>query len=186
MKEDIVKCISVLQNGGLILYPTDTVWGIGCDATNPEAIEKVFALKGRISSKALITLVGSDSMLERTVVDMPNIAWDLLDAATSPLTLIYDKVKGIAENAIAEDGSCGIRLTNDVFCQQLIQRFGKPIISTSANQSGEATPMTFSEIDQHILKGVDFVVNFRQNEHTKKKASNIIKLQNNGAIKIIR
>jgi L-threonylcarbamoyladenylate synthase len=120
------------------------------------------------------------------VVDMPPIAWDLIDAATSPLTIIYDKVKGISEIAIAEDGTCGIRLTDDPFCKQLIQRFGKPIISTSANQSGEPTPMTFSEIDKHILKGVDFVVNFRQNEHNKKTASNIIKLQNNGAIKIIR
>lgn len=186
MKEDISKCLTVLQNGGLILYPTDTVWGIGCDATNSEAIKKIYSLKGRISSKALITLVGSEIMLERTVIDIPEIAWELIEAATSPLTIIYDKVKGISNNAVAEDGSCGIRLTSDSFCKQLIQRFGKPIISTSANQSGQATPMTFSEIDQHILKGVDFVVNFRQNERTKKTASNIIKLQNNGAIKIIR
>ena len=186
MKDDLLKCLSVLQNGGLILYPTDTVWGIGCDATNTEAIEKIYALKGRKSSKALITLVATDVMLERTVVDMPPIAWDLIDAATRPLTIIYDRVKGISDTAIAEDGTCGIRLTDDTFCKQLIQRFGKPIISTSANQSGEATAMTFSEIDKHILKGVDFVVNFRQNEHNKKTASNIIKLQNNGAIKIIR
>ena len=186
MKDDLSKCLSVLQNGGLILYPTDTVWGIGCDATNSEAIKKIYALKGRKSSKALITLVASDIMLERTVVDMPPIAWDLIDAATSPLTIIYDKVKGISEIAIAEDGTCGIRLTDDPFCKQLIQSFGKPIISTSANQSGELTPMTFSEIDKQILKGVDFVVNFRHNEHNKKTASNIIKLQNNGAIKIIR
>ena len=186
MKEDISKCLTVLQSGGLILYPTDTVWGLGCDATNSVAIEKIYALKGRISSKALITLVGSEIMLERTVVDMPSIAWDLIEAATNPLTIIYDKVNGISKTAIAEDGTCGIRLTSDPFCKQLIQRFGKPIISTSANQSGQPTPMTFSEIDQHILKGVDFVVNFRQNENNKKTASNIIKLQNNGAIKIIR
>lgn len=186
MKEDLSKCLSILQSGGLILYPTDTVWGIGCDATNSEAIEKIYALKGRKSSKALITLVASDVMLERIVVDIPTIAWDLIDAATCPLTIIYDKVKGISEIAIAEDGTSGIRLTNDLFCKQLIQRFGNPIISTSANQSGEPTPMIFSEIDKHILKGVDFVVNFRQNEHNKKTASNIIKLQNNGVIKIIR
>ena len=186
MKEDLSKCLTVLQNGGLILYPTDTVWGIGCDATNSDAIKKIYDLKGRITSKALITLVSSEVMLERTVVDIPSIAWDLIDAATSPLTIIYDKVKGISDTAIAEDGTCGIRLTDDSFCKQLIQRFGKPIISTSANQSGQPTPMIFSEIDEHILKGVDFVVNFRQNENDKKTASNIIKLQNNGAIKIIR
>ena len=186
MKEDIQNCLNTLREGGIILYPTDTVWGIGCDASNPQAIQKIFDLKGRTSSKALITLVGSEVMLERTVINMPEIAWDLIESTNRPLTLIYDEVKGIAPNAIAEDGSCGIRLAKDTFCQQLIQRLGKPIISTSANISGEETPKDFRSISDTILKGVDFVVNYRQNEATSQKSSNIIKLKNNGEIKIIR
>ena len=186
MKEDIQNCLNTLREGGIILYPTDTVWGIGCDASNPQAIQKIYDLKGRTSSKALITLVGSEVMLERTVLNMPEIAWDLIKSANRPLTLIYDEVKGIAPNAIAEDGSCGIRLAKDNFCQQLIQRLGKPIISTSANVSGEETPKDFRSISDTILKGVDFVVNYRQNEAKCQKSSNIIKLKNNGEIKIIR
>ena len=186
MKEDIQNCLNTLREGGIILYPTDTVWGIGCDASNPQAIQKIYDLKGRTSSKALITLVGSEVMLERTVINMPEIAWDLIESANRPLTLIYDEVKGIAPNAIAEDGSCGIRLAKDTFCQQLIQRLGKPIISTSANVSGEETPKDFRSISDTILKGVDFVVNYRQNEVISQKSSNIIKLKNNGEIKIIR
>lgn len=186
MKEDIQNCLNTLREGGIILYPTDTVWGIGCDASNPQAIQKIYDLKGRTSSKALITLVGSEVMLERTVLNMPEIAWDLIESTNRPLTLIYDEVKGIAPNAIAEDGSCGIRLAKDTFCQQLIQRLGKPIISTSANVSGEETPKDFRSISDTILKGVDFVVNYRQNEATSQKSSNIIKLKNNGEIKIIR
>ena len=186
MKEDIQNCLKTLREGGIILYPTDTVWGIGCDASNPQAIQKIYDLKGRTSSKALITLVGSEVMLERTVLNMPEIAWDLIESTKRPLTLIYDEVKGIAPNAIAEDGSCGIRLAKDNFCQQLIQRLGKPIISTSANVSGEETPKDFRSISDTILKGVDFVVNYRRNEVTSQKSSNIIKLKNNGEIKIIR
>lgn len=186
MKEDIQNCLNTLREGGIILYPTDTVWGIGCDASNPQAIQKIYDLKGRTSSKALITLVGSEVMLERTVLNMPEIALDLIESANRPLTLIYDEVKGIAPNAIAEDGSCGIRLAKDTFCQQLIQRLGKPIISTSANVSGEETPKDFKSISDTILKGVDFVVNYRQNEATSQKSSNIIKIKNNGEIKIIR
>ena len=186
MKEDIQNCLNTLREGGIILYPTDTVWGIGCDASNPQAIQKIYDLKGRTSSKALITLVGSEVMLERTVLNMPEIAWDLIESANRPLTLIYDEVKGIAPNAIPEDGSCGIRLAKDTFCQQLIQRLGKPIISTSANVSGEETPKDFRSISDTILKGVDFVVNYRQNEATSQKSSNIIKIKNNGEIKIIR
>ena len=186
MKEDIQNCLNTLREGGIILYPTDTVWGIGCDASNPLAIQKIYDLKGRTSSKALITLVCSEVMLERTVLNKPEIAWDLIESANRPLTLIYDEVKGIAPNAIAEDGSCGIRLAKDTFCQQLIQRLGKPIISTSANISGEETPKDFRSVSNTILKGVDFVVNYRQNEARSQESSNIIKLKNNGEIKIIR
>ncbi|MBF90196.1 MAG: threonylcarbamoyl-AMP synthase [Flavobacteriales bacterium] len=180
------QALSVLREGGIILYPTDTVWGIGCDASNAEAVKKVYDLKNRLDSKALITLVASEVMLERTVIDMPDIAWDLIDAAEKPLTIIFQEVKGIAHNAIAEDGSCAIRLPKDNFCQQLIQRFGKPLISTSANTSGIPTPQSFQDIEPSILSGVDYVVNLRQQEECKNTPSSIIFLKNNGEIKIIR
>ena len=180
------QALSVLREGGIILYPTDTVWGIGCDASNPEAVKKVYDLKNRADSKALITLVASEIMLERTVIDIPDIAWDLIDAAEKPLTIIYQEVKGIAHNAVAEDGSCAIRLPKDNFCQQLVQRLGKPLISTSANTSGTPTPQSFQDIEPSILSGVDYVVNLRQQEECKNTPSSIILLKNNGEIKIIR
>ena len=186
MREEIQQALSVLREGRLILYPTDTVWGIGCDATNPEAVKKVYDLKNRADSKALISLVSSEVMLERTVIDMPDIAWDLIDAAEKPLTIIYQEVKGIAHNAIAEDGSCAIRLPKDNFCQQLVQRLGKPLISTSANTSGTPTPQSFNDIEPSILSGVDYVVNLRQQEKSKNTPSSIILLKKNGEIKIIR
>lgn len=186
MREEIQQSLSVLREGGLILYPTDTVWGIGCDASNPEAVKKVYDLKNRPDSKALITLVASEIMLERTVIDMPDIAWDLIDTAEKPLTIIYQEVKGLAHNAIAEDGSCAIRLPKDNFCQQLVQRLGKPLISTSANTSGTPTPQSFQDIEPSILSGVDYVVNLRQQEECKNTSSSIILLKNNGEIKIIR
>ena len=186
MREEIQQALSVLREGGIILYPTDTVWGIGCDASNPEAVKKVYDLKNRADSKALITLVASEVMLERTVINMPDIAWDLIDAAEKPLTIIYQEVKGIAHNAIAEDGSCAIRLPKDNFCQQLVQRLGKPLISTSANTSGNPTPQSFQDIEPSILSGVDYVVNLRQQEKSKNTPSSIILLKNNGEIKIIR
>ena len=186
MREEIQQALSVLREGGIILYPTDTVWGIGCDASNPEAVKKVYDLKNRADSKALITIVASEVMLERTVIDMPDIAWDLIDAAEKPLTIIYQEVKGIAHNAIAEDGSCAIRLPKDNFCQQLVQRLGKPLISTSANTSGTPTPQSFQDIEPSILSGVDYVVNLRQQEECKNTPSSIILLKKNGEIKIIR
>ena len=186
MREEIQQALSVLREGGIILYPTDTVWGIGCDASNPEAVKKVYDLKNRADSKALITIVSSEVMLERTVIDMPDIAWDLIDAAEKPLTIIYQEVKGIAHNAIAEDGSCAIRLPKDNFCQQLVQRLGKPLISTSANTSGTPTPQSFQDIEPSILSGVDYVVNLRQQEECKNTPSSIILLKKNGEIKIIR
>ena len=186
MREEIKLALSVLREGGLILYPTDTVWGIGCDASNPEAVKKVFDLKNRADCKALISLVASEIMLERTVIDMPDIAWDLIDAAEKPLTIIYQEVRGIAHNVIAEDGSCAIRLTKDNFCQQLVQKLGKPLISTSANTSGTPTPQSFQDIEPSILSGVDYVVNLRRQEECKNTPSSIILLKNNGEIKIIR
>ena len=186
MKQEIQQALTTLREGGLILYPTDTVWGIGCDASNPDAVKKVYHLKNRVDSKALIMLVASEVMLERTVIDIPDIAWDLIDAAKKPLTVIYQAVKGIAHNAIADDGSCAIRLPKDNFCQQLIQRLGKPLISTSANTSGNPTPQSFQDIEPSILSSVDYVVNLRQQEKSKNTPSSIVFLKNNGEIKIIR
>lgn len=184
MRKEISKAIETLRTGGLILYPTDTVWGIGCDASNEEAVQKVYALKERAEAKALITLVGSEVLLERTVVDIPDVAWDLIEASEEPLSIIYDQVKNIASNAVASDGSCAIRLPKGGFCQQLAQHFGKALISTSANKSGAATPKNFQEIDPAILSGVDYVVNLQPK--STEIASSIIRLKNNGEIKIIR
>jgi L-threonylcarbamoyladenylate synthase len=182
---EINKCIKVLSEGGLILYPTDTVWGIGCDATNEEAVKKVFALKERQDSKALICLVANDAMLERHVKRVPEVAYDILDLATKPTTIIYDKPVALAKNAIAQDNTMAIRVASDKFCQYLINKFKNPIISTSANIAGEPTPKSFAEISDVILKGVDYIVNLL---HDKKNGlpSSIIKLGNDGTVKVIR
>ena len=186
MQEEIKKCLEVLRQGGVILYPTDTIWGIGCDASNQEAVERVFQIKKRQESKALITLVNNEVMLERTVVDIPEIAWELIEAADNPLTIIYEKVKGIAPNVLAQNGSCAIRLVKNEFCNKLILQLKKPIVSTSANVSSSDSPSNFSQIDKYILDSVDYVVNQSQNEQENKSSSNIIELKNNGSIKIIR
>lgn len=185
-KEDIEKACEVMFNGGIILYPTDTIWGIGCDATNPEAVKRVYEIKKRIDSKALITLVDSPAKVNAYVQDMPEIAWDLIEFATKPLTIIYDKARNLAENLLAEDGSAGIRVTNEPFSKDLCMRFKKPIVSTSANISGEPSPQNFSEVSQEIISAVDYIVKYRQDEKTKAAPSSIIKLGNKGEVKIIR
>ncbi|WP_339628073.1 L-threonylcarbamoyladenylate synthase [uncultured Maribacter sp.] len=185
MTEEINKCIEVLENGGLILYPTDTVWGIGCDATNKEAVQKVFKLKQRDDSKALICLVSNDAMLEKHVEKVPELAYDLIDLATKPTTIIYDKPRGVAENLIASDNTLAIRVASDKFCQYLIGKFKKPIVSTSANISGTSTPKSFQNIDKAILSGVDYVVNLHR-EKQNSSASSIIRLSNDNTVKIIR
>jgi len=185
MTEEINKAITVLNEGGLILYPTDTVWGIGCDATNEEAVKKVYALKQREDTKALICLVANDAMLERHVQEVPDIAYDLIDLSTKPTTIIYDKPKGIAKNLIAEDNTLAIRVATDKFCQYLINKFKKPIVSTSANISGRPTPKQFSEISKVLKKGVDYVVNLQQDKIATAPSS-IIKLSNDGQVKVIR
>lgn len=186
MDEEIRKAIEVLKAGGTVLYPTDTVWGIGCDATNKEAVDKVYKIKQRSESKSLIVLVDNDQKLNKYLKDVPAIAWDLIEFADKPLTIIYPDARGLAPNAIAEDGTVAIRLTSDEFCKKLIGKFNKPIISTSANISGEATPQSFSAISPDILKSVDYVVNWRQHEKNNPPPSTIIQLQMNGEIKIIR
>ena len=173
--KEINSCIDVLQKGGLILYPTDTVWGIGCDATNTEAVKKVYDIKNREDSKALICLVANDAMLERHVDFVPELAYDLIDLSTKPTTIIYDSPKGVAKNLVASDDTLAIRVASDKFCQYLINKFKKPIVSTSANISGQPTPRTFDEISSVILKGVDYVVNL-QPEHKNAVPSAIIKL----------
>ncbi|MDO1514045.1 L-threonylcarbamoyladenylate synthase [Maribacter confluentis] len=185
MTEEINKCIEVLENGGLILYPTDTVWGIGCDATNAEAVKKVYALKERDDSKALICLVGNDAMLEKHVEKVPELAYDIIDLATKPTTIIYDRPRGVAKNLIAPDNTLAIRVATDKFCQYLIGKFKRPIVSTSANISGRPTPKSFQNIEDAILKGVDYVVNLHR-EKQNSSSSSIIRLSNDNTVKIIR
>ena len=186
MEEEIRKALEVLRAGGTILYPTDTIWGIGCDATSENFVEKIFAIKKRQESKSLIVLVSDDGMLNRFVKNIPAMAWDLMDVTDNPLTIIYDEGRGLAKNIFAEDGSIGVRKVSDEFCQRLIHKFGKPIVSTSANITGEAAPQKFSEIKEEIKQAVDYVVTWRQDEWQNAKPSSIIKLKENGEIKIIR
>lgn len=186
MIEDIQKACEVLQAGGLILYPTDTIWGIGCDATNEEAVRKVYELKKRIDNKAVLVLTDSTAKLNMYVSDVPDIAWDLIEVADNPLTIIYAHAKNLASNLLGEDGSIGIRVTDEAFSRRLCERFRKPIVSTSANISGESAPANFHEISDLIKNGVDYVVKYRQDDRSQAKPSNIIKLGDGGVIQIIR
>ncbi|GGE08697.1 threonylcarbamoyl-AMP synthase [Sphingobacterium cellulitidis] len=185
-KEDLNQALETLKSGGLILYPTDTIWGIGCDATNPEAVEKIFALKGRDKGKSMIILLGNDNQLVSYVREVPEVAYELLEASEKPLTIIYSNAKNLAPNAIAEDGSIGIRVVKHPFCEQLLQRFRKPIVSTSANISGEPSARNFSEISEDIIQGVDYVVKFGQQELSNGTASTIMKLDPSGKFEFIR
>ena len=185
LSTEIKNCIEVLKKGGLILYPTDTLWGIGCDATDPEAVKKVYALKKREDSKALICLVAHQAMLERHVKTVPETAYDIMDLATKPVTIVFDEPMGIAKNLVAADNTLAIRVASDKFCQYLINKFGKPIVSTSANLSGETAPKCFKDIGQEILKGVDYVVNL-PDENKDPAPSSIIKLSNDGQVRVIR
>ncbi len=185
MQKEIATAIQILKKGGLILYPTDTVWGIGCDATNTEAVKKIYALKQREDCKALICLVADDRMLKKYVNKVPDVALNILDVTDKPTTIIYDDAQNLAPNLIAEDGTIAIRIPDDEFCFQLCRKLNGAIVSTSANISGESTPKSFKEISPAILKGVDYVVNLHH-EKICNKPSSIIKLSNNGVIKIIR
>lgn len=184
-REEIEKIISVLKKGGTILYPTDTVWGIGCDATNAEAIDKIYALKQRAESKSMISLVSDFKMLQQYVEEVPEVAYDILKYAKKPTTIIYDRPLRVAENLISEDNTLGIRVARDPFCSKLIRKFKRPIVSTSANISGKPTPNNFEEISKAILEGVDYVVNLPlQNKGAK--PSSIIKIGGDSTVKIIR
>ncbi len=186
MKEEIKKACEVLYKGGVILYPTDTIWGIGCDATNLEAVKKIYRIKQRIDSKAMLILVDSPVKVDFYVADVPEIAWDLIELTDKPLTVIYPEARNLAPELIAEDGSIGIRITHEPFSMQLCRQFRKAIVSTSANISGEPAPRNFSEISDKIKKEVDYIVNFRRKEITTPPASGIIKVGQGGLIEIIR
>ena len=185
-ENDITQCVNTLNNGGLILYPTDTVWGIGCDATNAEAVKRVYQLKQRDDSKALIVLIDSADHIDHYVVDVPAIARELIDVAVKPLTIIYEGAYNLAPNLLGDEDSVGIRIPNDEFCHQLCARFGKPIVSTSANVSGKPTAKTFADIDPAIVNGVDYAVEYRRDDTTPHHPSNIILLSRDGTFKIIR
>ena len=184
--DEVKKCIEVMRKGGVILYPTDTVWGIGCDATNADAVMRVFEIKKRADSKAMLLLVDSADRLARYVGDVPAVAWDLIDLTTTPLTIIYDGARNVAQNLIAPDGSIGIRVTSELFTKELCYRFQKAVVSTSANISGEPTPNNYSEISKDIVDAVDYVVNYKQLEKGRAKSSSIIKLTSNGVVTVIR
>ena len=186
MIEDIKKACEVMAADGLILYPTDTIWGIGCDATNEEAVRKVYALKRRSDHKAMLLLMDSSAKLNYYVQEVPDVAWDLIELADSPLTVIYSGARNVAPNLLAEDGSVGIRITQEEFSHKLCERFRKPLVSTSANVSGEPSPANFSEISATIKAGVDYIVRYRQDDLSKAAPSHIIKLGAGGLVKIIR
>lgn len=186
IEDDIKECVEVMNKGGLILYPTDTIWGIGCDATNAEAVKKVYELKQRADNKALIVLLDSVVRLDHYVVNVPEMAYELLDVAVKPLTIIYDGAYNLAPNLLGDNDSVGIRIPHDDFSHRLCASFGKPVVSTSANISGEATAHFFNEIDEKIKGGVDYVVKYRQDDTKPHDASNIIMLKEDGSFKILR
>lgn len=187
LQSDIQTAVETLRNGGVIVYPTDTVWGIGCDATNPEAIKKVYAIKHRNDSKALITLVGSIAMLERWVDNIPDVAFELIEAAVKPMTIVYDSPVGLAPELLAPDGSAAIRVTDDPFCQALIRAFRRPIVSTSANISGNPAPRCYREISPDIIAAADYIATERRDEVPGDGiTSTVIKLGNDSTFKIIR
>lgn len=176
-QDDIKKAVEVMKNGGVILYPTDTVWGIGCDATNAEAVAKVYKIKQRDDSKALICLVDSDARLQRYVRNAPEVAWNVMELATKPTTVIFDEAVNLAHNLIAEDGSIAMRITNEEFSKELCYRFQKPIVSTSANISGQPAAQNYCDISEELLNAVDYVCFSRRQEHKPHTPSSIIKIK---------
>lgn len=186
MHDDIKKALDVIKGGGIILYPTDTIWGIGCDATNPEAVKRIYEIKQREDSKSMLVLMENPALLDRYVDEVPDVAWDLVEIANKPLTVIYPGAKNLAENLIAEDGSIGIRFTKEEFTSKFLQRLRRPLVSTSANISGEKSPAFFDEISEEIKAAVDYIVEYRQDDRTPSQPSSIIKLGPSGQIDILR
>ncbi|WNM20341.1 L-threonylcarbamoyladenylate synthase [Flavobacterium capsici] len=182
---EVHNAFEVIQNGGIILYPTDTVWGIGCDASNEEAVKKIYALKQREETKSTIVLMNGDKMMYNVFKEIPETAWQILDLSEKPTTLILDSPRNVAKNIVAEDNTLGVRIVKEPFCFKLMERMKKPLVSTSANISGEPTPKSFKEISPEIIKGVDYVVNLHR-EKICDKPSTIIKLTLDNQVKIIR
>ena len=183
---DIKNAVDCLRKGGVIIYPTDTVWGIGCDATNEQAVQRIYQIKQRQDSKSMLCLVDNPNRIQRYFRNVPDVAWDLFDCADQPLTIILDGAEGVAPSLIASDGSLGIRVTRDQFSHDICYRLQRAIVSTSANISGEPSPACFNEITDEIRQGVDYVMRSRQNDTSKSKPSQIIKLSLDGRIQIIR
>lgn len=186
LKDEVAKALKIVQDGGIILYPTDTIWGIGCDATNTEAVKKIFALKQREEAKSMIILLDTDNKLPSYVREVPDLAYDLIEFAENPLTLVMPGAKNISEALIAPDGSVGIRVAKHPFCEQLIQRLRKPLVSTSANISGQPSPQNFNQIAPEIIEGVDYVVDIDQYDTSLKKPSTIMRLSPDGRFEFIR
>lgn len=184
--EDIKNACDIMRKGGIILYPTDTIWGIGCDATNSNAISRIYDLKRRCDSKALIVLLAHENQLQRYVKEVPDIAYELIDVSIKPLTIVYDNAINLCNNLCADDGSVGIRVTREFFSQKLCHIYRKPIVSTSANISGEPSPLQFKDISDKIKQGVDYIVTNYQNKNCSNSPSSVIKLGQNGTIKILR
>ncbi len=186
LKEEINKALEVLKAGGVILYPTDTIWGLGCDATNETAVNKLLQIKNRPPEKSLIVLLDTDNKLQSYISEVPEVAYDLIEYAENPLTIVFPGAKNLAPNVVNADGSVGIRVAKHDFCTPLIQRFRKPVVSTSANISGAVSPKNFDEIDQVIKDAVDYIVDFEQENKTNKKPSTIMKLSPGGQFEFIR
>src|SRR5512133_1028311 len=180
MHEDIKAAVEILRKGGVILYPTDTIWGLGCDATNADAVSRIYRIKQRDDNKSMLVLLDTPDKLSDYVYEVPEIAYDVIGMANKPLTIIYPGAQNLAENLVAEDGSVGIRITQDEFCSRLIHTLRRPLVSTSANISGKPFPADFSSIEAEIISAVDYVVKYRQDEKKKGKPSGIIKLGING------
>ncbi len=186
MQEEIYKALTILKSGGIILYPTDTIWGIGCDATNVEAVKKIYQLKQREETKSMLVLVEHADRIGRHVKEVPEMAWQLIEVNDNPMTIIYPGAVNLASNLISQDNTIGIRIVQDEFCQKLIARLNRPLVSTSANISGEPSPAIFPEIRDEIKTGVDYIVNWRQDDIARAMPSSIIKIGLGGQIEIIR
>ena len=184
--KDVAEAVKVMRAGGVILYPTDTVWGIGCDATNAEAVAKIYAIKKRAESKAMICLADSDNRIQRYVRNVPEVAWDVMTMSEKPTTVILDGADGLAKNLISEDGSIAMRITQEPFSKELCYRMQKPIVSTSANISGEPAAQNYCDISEEIRNAVDYICTSRRQEHQPHKPSSIIRIRQNGEFEIIR
>jgi L-threonylcarbamoyladenylate synthase len=186
LRDEVAKAFKIVQDGGIILYPTDTIWGIGCDATNTEAVKKIYHLKQREEAKSMIILLDTDNKLQSYVQEVPELAYELIQYAENPLTLVMRGAKNISPALIGSDGSIGIRVSTHPFCQLLIQRLRKPLVSTSANVSGNPSPQYFSQISTEIIDGVDYVVDLDQHSMEIKNPSTIMRLEPNGRFEFIR